>query len=88
MDKTTLSSKGQVILPKRVRRAHSWSPGTEFSVEEVDDGVLLRPLKPFSATELESVFACLNSRGSTKTLEDMEEAINAEMRRRHARGRL
>lgn len=86
MDKTTLSSKGQVILPKSVRQAHNWLPGTEFSVESFDDGLLLRPLKPFPRTELESVFACLKYDGSAKTLEEMDEAINAEMRRRHARG--
>ena len=88
MDKTTLSSKGQVILPKSVRQAHNWTPGTEFSVEAVDDGVLLRPLKPFPRTELESTFACLQYRGSAKSLEEMEQAIDTEVRRRHARGRL
>jgi len=86
MDKTTLSSKGQVILPKSVRQAHNWTPGTVFSVEEADDGVLLRPLKPFPATELEDVFACLAYSGPAKTLEEMEKSINAEVRRRHARG--
>ena len=88
MDKTTLSSKGQVILPKSVRQAHNWIPGTEFSVEDVEDGVLLRPLKPFPKTERESVFACLKFHGSPKTLEEMEAAIDAEARRRHARNRL
>ncbi|PZN73131.1 MAG: hypothetical protein DM484_23225 [Candidatus Methylumidiphilus alinenensis] len=29
METTRLSSKGQVILPKSVRDAHHWSPGSE-----------------------------------------------------------
>ena len=88
MGKTTLSSKGQVILPKSVRQARNWTSGTEFSVESLDDGVLLRPLKPFPRTELERAFACLQYSEPAKSLEEMEEAINAEVRRRHARGRL
>ena len=88
MEKTTLSSKGQVILPKSVRQARNWTPGTEFSVESFDDGVLLRPLKPFPRTELESVFACLRVNGPPKTLQEMDTTIEAEARRRHARNRL
>ena len=59
MEKTTLSSKGQVILPKSVRQARNWTAGTEFSVESFDDGVLLRPLKPFPRTKLERAFGKL-----------------------------
>ena len=49
METTKLSSKGQVVLPKWVRDARSWEPGTEFAVEEVSEGILLRPLRPFAA---------------------------------------
>src|SRR3989304_3422712 len=41
METTKLSSKGQVILPRSVRDAHNWPPGTEFAVEAAGDGVLL-----------------------------------------------
>jgi AbrB family looped-hinge helix DNA binding protein len=47
METTRLSSKGQVILPKSIRDAHRWQPGTEFMVEDTAEGVLLRPAKPF-----------------------------------------
>jgi len=87
MDKTRLSPKGQVILPKAVRQAHGWPPGTEFSVEEFQDGVLLRPLRLFQPTRLEDVFGCLRHEGPAKTLQEMEEAIAEEVRRRHAGGR-
>ena len=87
MEKTTLSSKGQVILPKSVRQARGWAPGTEFSVEDVDEGVILRPLKPFNPTRIEDVFGCLNHEGPAKTLGGMEEAISTEVRKRHASGR-
>jgi len=87
MEKTRLSSKGQVILPKVVRQAHDWPPGTEFSVEEFEDGVLLRPIKPFQATRVGDVFGCLRHEGPPKSLAEMEEAIAAELRRRDAGGR-
>jgi len=87
MERTRLSSKGQVILPKSIRKARGWPPGTEFSVEVVDDGVLLRPLKPFGASRLEDVFGCLRYEGPPKTVEEIALAIGEGVRERHARGR-
>ncbi len=78
METTKLSSKGQVILPKSVRDAHHWQPGMEFAVEEVAEGVLLRPLKPFKPTRHEDVFGCLMYSGPPLSLEDMEQAILEE----------
>ncbi len=87
MEKTRLSSKGQVILPKSVRDAHRWRPGTEFIVEDTADGVLLRSAKPFSPTRLEEVVGCLSYAGKPKTLRQMESAIRAELKARRDRGR-
>ena len=30
MEKTRLSNKGQVVIPKAVRLFHGWKPGLEF----------------------------------------------------------
>lgn len=87
METTRLSSKGQVILPKSVREAHHWQPGMEFIIEDTSDGVILRPAKPFKATRLEDVAGCLKYAGPAKTLEEMEAAIETEVKERHARGR-
>ena len=87
METTKLSSKGQVILPKAVRDARSWEAGTQFAVEEVADGVLLRPLRPFAATTFDEVFGCLKYKGRPKTLGQMEQAIAKSVRERHGRGR-
>lgn len=87
METTRLSSKGQVILPKAVREARNWEPGTEFTVEEVDDGVLLRPVKPFKPTTLEEVVGCTGYKGPARSLEDMERAVARGVRERRARGR-
>jgi AbrB family looped-hinge helix DNA binding protein len=84
---TTLSTKGQVILPAAVRRRRNWNAGTRLTVEETPDGVLLRSAPLFPVTTPEQVFGCLRYQGKPKTLADMQEGIAAEVRRRHARGR-
>ena len=87
METTKLSSKGQVILPKAVRDARRWEAGTQFAVEEVADGVLLRPLSPFLPTKFDEVFGCLQYKGRAKTLGQMAKAIAKGVRERHGRGR-
>jgi AbrB family looped-hinge helix DNA binding protein len=82
-----LSSKGQVVLPKNIRDAHHWRAGTEFDVETVGDGVMLRPVAPFPATSVEQVAGMLRYRGRAKTIRQMDKAIEAEVKARHARGR-
>lgn len=87
METTKLSSKGQVILPKSLRDAHAWRPGTEFIVEDTPCGVLLRPRRACEPTRLDDVAGSLKYAGKAKTLEDMERAIAEEINERHARGR-
>jgi AbrB family looped-hinge helix DNA binding protein len=87
METTKLSSRGQVVLPKSVRDARGWEPGTKFAVEEVSEGILLRPLRPFPSKSFDEVFACLKYTGRAKTLRQMEKAIARGVRARHDRGR-
>lgn len=82
---TTVSTKGQVILPKSIRKHRHWGVGTKLVVEETDEGVLLKQAPLFAPTCPEDVFACLRYTGKPKTLEEMDAAVAAEARRRHAR---
>ncbi|MFH1123439.1 MAG: AbrB/MazE/SpoVT family DNA-binding domain-containing protein [Pseudomonadota bacterium] len=50
METTRLSEKGQIVIPKRVRESHAWEPGIEFVIEELEDGVKLKPVKPNAAS--------------------------------------
>lgn len=85
---TTLSTKGQVILPKAIRDQLRWNAGTRLAVEHTADGVLLKPLATaFAQTRPEDVFGCLSYKGSPKSVEEMEAGIATEAKRRHARGR-
>ena len=84
---TTVSTKGQVILPKGIRQRRNWAPGTRLVVEDTPDGVLLKAASVFAATRPQDVAGMLAYRGRPKTLEEMDAAITAEVKRRHARGR-
>ena len=83
---TTVSTKGQVILPKAVREHRNWPPGTRLVVEETAEGVVLRPAARFPATASAEVFGSLPSPSGPKTLEEMDAGLLAEARRRHAGG--
>ena len=75
MEKTKLSNKGQIVIPKQVRTARGWEPGLEFVVEDTGDGIKLRPIKPYKETTIQEVLGCVNYKGSRKSLKEMEAAI-------------
>jgi AbrB family looped-hinge helix DNA binding protein len=87
VETTRLSTKGRIILPKAVRTSRAWGPGTEFTIEETGDGILLRPAATFPETELDDVAGCLRSkRQSTlaRTLAQMD--VGTDGRCHHTRG--
>jgi AbrB family looped-hinge helix DNA binding protein len=81
---TTVSTKGQVILPKAIRQRRAWEAGTRLLVEDTPEGVLLKPAPVFPKTRPEDVFALLAHSGKPKSLKEMEAGVLAEARRRHA----
>ncbi len=83
---TTLSTKGQVILPAEIRRNRRWAAGVRLLVEDTPDGVLLRPAPMFKRTQIADVFGSLPHSGAPKSLEDMTAGIKAEAERRRACG--
>ena len=87
METTRLSTKGQIILPKNIRASRAWTPGTEFTVEETGDGILLRPTGRFPEASLDEVAGSLRSKRKSETPAQMHTAIRREVMRRHDRGR-
>lgn len=80
-----LSAKGRLILPKSLRRRRDWKVGASFSIEETLNGVLLREAPPFAPTRLEDVFGMLKYAGPLKTIEEMDERVITDAKRRDAR---
>ena len=83
---TTVSTKGQVTLPKAVRRALRWEAGTRLTVENTTEGVLLKPEPIFPETRPEDVYGCLAWKGPPKSLEEMDKAVLEEAKRRYEGG--
>ena len=83
---TTVSTKGQVILPKALRRTLRWEAGTRLVVENTPEGVLLKPAPVFTETRGEDVFGCLAHDGAPRSLAEMEAGIVSEAKRRRAGG--
>lgn len=81
MTTTRLSSKGQVILPKAIRDAHGWRAGLEFSIEDRDGGVLLRPLAYASPKTVDDLLGCVRYRGPRRTIEEMDAGVLEEAKR-------
>ena len=75
---TTVSTKGQVILPKGIRQRRNWAAGTRLLVEDTPDGVLLKVAPVFAPTLPEDVAGMLAHPGPPKTVEEMDATNNPE----------
>jgi len=79
---TVISTKGQVILPKAIRDRRHWPAGTRLTVEETDEGIILRSAPMFPESGVDAVFGVLARAGSGLSLEAMDAAVAAEAKRR------
>lgn len=83
---TTLSTKGQLILPKAIRDRRKWTAGTRLSIEDTPDGVLVKAIPARAPATMDEIIGCVNYKGPPKTLEEMEEGIVSEVRRQWLAG--
>lgn len=70
MATTTVSSKGQVVIPRHLRDKHRLTSGVRLQVEETEDGLVLSPIKRGSAaarqTGWRSLRGCAKGSGALK----------------------
>ncbi len=59
METVTLSSKGQLVIPKGVRDDARIAAGSRLQVSYLDGEIRLRPLPDLAASSLENVAGCL-----------------------------
>jgi AbrB family looped-hinge helix DNA binding protein len=81
MVSTTVSSKGQVVIPREVREVLGWKPGTVLVIQEQGGGILLRPVPAFPLTTVDDILGCVPYAGGAKTIEQMEAGIAEGARR-------
>lgn len=75
MATTTLSTKGQIIIPREIRERRGWAAGLTFEVEERGDDLVLRPARTLAKTTVDDLLGCLPYKGRPKTLAEMEAGI-------------
>ena len=54
---TAMSTKGQIVLPKKIRTALNLNAGTQFVVFSDNDNILLKPIKEPNLAEFEAVLS-------------------------------
>lgn len=82
---TTVSTKGQVILPKAIRDKRRWPSGTRLVVKDTPAGVLLTSEPLFPPTRVEDVVGMLKYDGPPISIEEMDAAVAEMFRRDYAR---
>lgn len=83
--KTTLSAKGQVVIPKDVRDALGLKPGQVLDVRRAGNGVLLSVSQQKSGRTADEIFAKLREiapkwEGPPVTDEQMKDAVDTMFR--------
>lgn len=78
---TTLSSKGQIVIPRQIRQNHGWKPGISFTIIEKDNSLILEPVSTKTTTKLEDVIGSTGYSGKKKSLAQMEAGILEEAKR-------
>ena len=85
METTTLSSRGQIVIPKVLREARNWQAGTSFVVEEVPQGLLLKAVSRFTPSSLKEVLGCTGYRGRALSQADIGRALDADVARQYGK---
>jgi len=78
MSTTTVSSKGQVVIPRHLREKHRLSAGVRLEVTETEKGLVLSPIRQSRSPVGQTGWRSL--RGCAKGTEALKEHL-AEHRR-------
>ena len=85
METVTLSSKGQLVIPKAVRDDAHLTAGSRLQVLFLDGEIRLRPLPDQIESSLDEVAGCLfNPARKPLSEAQTQSAIRAKLKTRHA----
>jgi AbrB family looped-hinge helix DNA binding protein len=71
----TMSTKGQVVIPRALREHLGWGEGTRLEIVRQAGGVVIRPLRSIPETKVDDLLGLLKYAGPPKTIEEMNDAI-------------
>ena len=85
----TLSSKGQVVIPKEVRDALQWAAGTQLTLSSGPAGVTLKAVRRKTGRHLGDLIGLLKHEGAPLSTQELckpvdyrEDSETSEPRRR------
>ena len=71
MPTVTLSTKGQVVIPKEIRDALHWEAGVELTVTSAGDLVVLKATPKKTGKRLEDLIGMLQHEGPPIPIEEL-----------------
>jgi AbrB family looped-hinge helix DNA binding protein len=87
VETTTISSKGQVVIPKALRQSSKWPAGTRLEVLQTTEGLLLKPIKSAIKGNLSSGLKALQAKigycGKPLSTDQMDAVIAHEAKRKN-----
>ena len=71
-----MSSKGQLVIPRRIRDSLHWDSGTELTVIVSGKGVAIQPVKQGTGKRLEQFRGCLDYSGPWVSDEELQAPVD------------
>ncbi len=78
MATTTVSSKGQIVIPRHLREKHRLTSGVRLQIRETDEGLILSPVERERSSARQSGWRAL--RGSAKGAEALKQHLDEHRR--------
>ena len=78
MATTTVSSKGQIVIPRDLREKHRLTPGVRLQIAETDEGLVLSPIRRAVPAGRHSGWRAL--RGSAKCTDALKQHLDEHRR--------
>ena len=80
MATATMSTKGQIVIPRALREQLGWAAGTTLKVEVQGSALELRTAPAVAPTTVDDLLGCLPYDRRAKTIEEMDQSVAAGAR--------
>jgi AbrB family looped-hinge helix DNA binding protein len=84
---TTLSSKGQMVLPKALRDLKQWKPGAQLLLEDVPGGVMVKLVEAKKKYTVDDLIGILKYDGPPLSQEEIDRRIDESIAEEVREGR-
>ena len=78
---TTMSTKGQLIIPSTIRHSHDWHSGVQFSIVDEGNQLILKPISAEPSLNVSDVAGCIKYKGPKVSIDKISKAPYALARK-------